>query len=302
MYTGREEAKAVSLNSYDDSMVLFLQHHTNQNNPPPFLSLWYTQGDEADLHCLDNAVIRLSDASMALTKLQSGVTADKKIRQLRLGLKKDCGKGLALSKLCRLSPALDELLKSQQSCFVVSDRRSCVSGAIQSLLSCASLPLTVRAQCEEILCCYTLLCVADAISEGQPALSADNPHVQRALEYMHTHYKKPIQAKHIAQAAGIHPGHLHRLFYEQTGKRLSEHLCGLRMEQAKQMLMATDLSVTQIASAIGLSSQPYFNRVFKSFCGISPQQFRSAFNITCDYSKACHLYYAASLPDEEDGL
>ena len=86
----------------------------------------------------------------------------------------------------------------------------------------------------------------------------------------------------IAAAAGIHPGHLHRLFGEQTGKSINALLRSLRIDRAKQMLLSGSLPAEAIALAAGFSSRPYFHRVFKAQTGLSPGEFRSAFNITCD--------------------
>jgi len=49
-----------------------------------------------------------------------------------------------------------------------------------------------------------------------------------------------------------------------------------RVSRAKQLIEQTELSLSEIASKCGFSSPHYFSRIFKSFEGISPQQYRKA--------------------------
>ena len=73
-----------------------------------------------------------------------------------------------------------------------------------------------------------------------------------------------------------------------------------RRAKLKSIIEAADGPISATALAAGFSSRPYFHRVFKAQTGLSPGEFRSAFNITCDYSQAHRLYYTESLSDEEE--
>jgi len=58
------------------------------------------------------------------------------------------------------------------------------------------------------------------------------------------------------------------------GRSINEHIRYLRVERAKKMLAETDMSVTDVSSAVGFSDYNYFCRVFKKDAGISARKYR----------------------------
>ena len=283
-----------------EDSTLCLLDSKKENDAAVLISLWYTDRGEADLICEDVSVIRLSADTLALTKPGGFPRADPAVRQLRFGLQHGHPAGLSLRQLCRMSPQLDEILRSPGRVFHIPDRQTQVSGAIQSLMAASVLPISEKGLYKDILCAYALLTAADAADFYPDAALPGNRHVRRAVMYMQAHFTEDIKAADIAAAAGIHPGHLHRLFGEQTGKSINALLRSLRIDRAKQMLLSGSLPAEAIALSAGFSSRPYFHRVFKAQTGLSPGEFRSAFNITCDYSQAHRLYYTEALSDEEE--
>ncbi len=65
-----------------------------------------------------------------------------------------------------------------------------------------------------------------------------------------------------------------RLYKQITGKSIFEDLIAFRIEKAKQLLSETALSLTEIASACGYTSESYFMRQFKQISGLTPSQYR----------------------------
>lgn len=53
-----------------------------------------------------------------------------------------------------------------------------------------------------------------------------------------------------------------------------EYLIRYRMEKAKELLIATDLTVTEIALSSGFETVSYFDRAFKKAFGTTPKAFR----------------------------
>lgn len=92
-----------------------------------------------------------------------------------------------------------------------------------------------------------------------------------------------ITTEDIARAAGVHVGHLHRLFAEQTGSHPGQYLNSLRMEKARFLLARTDLSMLSISKLCGIATQQYFSRCFKRCSGVTPQEYRRTYAVTCDY-------------------
>ena len=59
-----------------------------------------------------------------------------------------------------------------------------------------------------------------------------------------------------------------------TGMPPNKYVLKFKMEKARQLLIDTDLSVSEVGYAVGVGDASYFNRLYKNFYGISPSQFR----------------------------
>ena len=101
-------------------------------------------------------------------------------------------------------------------------------------------------------------------------------YVFRAMEFLRMNCKEKVTASDAAAEVGLSEKYLCRLFREKTGTTPTGFLRTCRLSQAKALLADTDLSISEVAAAVGFDDQPYFSRFFKECCGISPSGFRSA--------------------------
>ena len=131
--------------------------------------------------------------------------------------------------------------------------------------------------------CTLLLCAAAACVRPSESAPPGNRHVRAAIQFMRDNYMFDITTEDIARAAGVHVGHLHRLFAEQTGSHPGQYLNSLRMEKARFLLARTDLSMLSISKLCGITTQQYFSRCFKRCSGVTPQEYRRTYAVTCDY-------------------
>ncbi|MBN2222981.1 MAG: helix-turn-helix transcriptional regulator, partial [Vallitaleaceae bacterium] len=72
----------------------------------------------------------------------------------------------------------------------------------------------------------------------------------------------------------VSAGYLGRIFKKQTGMAISDYIIKKRIIVAKQLLMKTNLSITDISSRVGISYSSYFTKVFKDNVGMTPQEYR----------------------------
>jgi AraC-like DNA-binding protein len=79
----------------------------------------------------------------------------------------------------------------------------------------------------------------------------------------------------IAAELRCSPGHLSKLFHQQTGERLVENVSRIRLANAIDVVRHTQLSVKEIATACGFNDPNYFTRVFRKATGRSPVQYRA---------------------------
>jgi AraC-like DNA-binding protein len=98
--------------------------------------------------------------------------------------------------------------------------------------------------------------------------------IDAAVAFMEEHYGEDISLRAIADQAYLSPHHFSETFKKHCGMPPWEFLVKLRLDRAKELLRATDRSVTDIALSVGFGDSSYFARVFKAQVGRTPRQFR----------------------------
>jgi LacI family transcriptional regulator len=95
-----------------------------------------------------------------------------------------------------------------------------------------------------------------------------------ALQYIHQHYKVPVQVNEVADAVGVSRRVLEKRFRKYLGRSLHDEISRVRIEHISWLLLETDLSVAQIAYTLGFSCPETFSSFFKRGKGISPLNYR----------------------------
>ncbi|WP_340112739.1 helix-turn-helix domain-containing protein [Maribellus mangrovi] len=67
---------------------------------------------------------------------------------------------------------------------------------------------------------------------------------------------------------------LHIKMKSITGRSTSHYIKFVRIQKACQLLLETNLNITQIAIEVGVDSLPYFSRIFRTETGFSPHNYR----------------------------
>lgn len=83
---------------------------------------------------------------------------------------------------------------------------------------------------------------------------------------------------YVAGELNVSPNYLSSLLKMLTGQNAQQHLHSKLIEVAKQKLTGTDLSISEIAFALGFEHSQSFSKLFKSKTEISPLEFRGRFN------------------------
>ncbi len=87
---------------------------------------------------------------------------------------------------------------------------------------------------------------------------------------------KEYKIRDLAKRCGLCHDHFSRLFKELKGQSPQDYIINCRVEQAKDMLMESSISMTGIAEELGYSSVYFFSRQFKQRTGITPSEFRKS--------------------------
>ena len=92
--------------------------------------------------------------------------------------------------------------------------------------------------------------------------------------YIQKHLSEPITVDQIAGHLFLSRPYLSRKFKEETGESLTDFILKEKTEEAKRLLRYSDKPVTAIGSYLGFSSASHFSRVFKSYVGSTPSEYR----------------------------
>ena len=99
--------------------------------------------------------------------------------------------------------------------------------------------------------------------------------VQGAIEKMYADIDKQLSVETLARECNYSVGYFSHLFRSVTGISPHAYMSRLRIERAKTLLENTELSVLEIALAVGFEDQNYFSRFFKEQTGVSPTAYRA---------------------------
>jgi len=81
--------------------------------------------------------------------------------------------------------------------------------------------------------------------------------------------------KYFAEQLHLSPNYLSDLLKKETGKTGTEHIQLHVIELAKEKLLSSTVSVSEIAYALGFEYPQYFSKLFKKNTGMSPAEYRS---------------------------
>ncbi|MBJ6360382.1 helix-turn-helix domain-containing protein [Paenibacillus sp. GCM10012307] len=96
-----------------------------------------------------------------------------------------------------------------------------------------------------------------------------------AVRYMTERLAETITLADLASHLGLSKPYLTYLFNKEAGFPPIDYFLRMKMQRASQLLDTTNLSVKEIAAAVGLFDPYYFSRLFKKMTGCSPTRYRS---------------------------
>lgn len=98
--------------------------------------------------------------------------------------------------------------------------------------------------------------------------------VARVVRMLRERMSEDLSLDEMASTACMSPYHFNRVFRQLTGIPPGQFLSALRLEAAKRLLLATDLSATEICYEVGYNSLGTFTSRFNQLVGLPPGQFR----------------------------
>ena len=105
----------------------------------------------------------------------------------------------------------------------------------------------------------------------------DDPLIQQAADWLAARAANEVSPQALADALHVSYRTLHRRFQAAAAMAPLAYLQELRIEQAKELLESTRLSIEQIVGKVGYSDVSAFRRLFSKRAGLTPAQYRQRF-------------------------
>ncbi len=97
--------------------------------------------------------------------------------------------------------------------------------------------------------------------------------LERALSYLHEHFREPVYAEALSRHSGVSESRLKYLFHDTLGMPWSRYLRCYRIHRALDHLGLPGRNVSETALAVGFESLSHFNSTFRTLMGMSPRDY-----------------------------
>ncbi len=98
--------------------------------------------------------------------------------------------------------------------------------------------------------------------------------LERARHFIDDNYDRSICLADMAAAAFMSSAHFLRQFKREFGLTPYQYLTERRLHAAQELLVTTEIAITDIVFAAGFGNRSAFSRLFKERMGVSPLEFR----------------------------
>jgi len=130
--------------------------------------------------------------------------------------------------------------------------------------------------------CYANMCLPHFLSSFiykdnynlSPRKQSKNQ-INQSINYMKQHIDEMLSLQEMAASVNLSASHFSFLFKKSTGFPPIEYLNHLKVQEACQYLLFTDLRIKEIANKLGIEDPYYFSRMFTKVIGVSPGTYRA---------------------------
>lgn len=119
-------------------------------------------------------------------------------------------------------------------------------------------------------------CISPCL-QPPPSSFKSKPHSDqlyiRILRYLHDNLNAPLSISQICKDTSVSRSQLEKLFHEKHNCGAMDFFTRMKIDMAKRMIKAHNMTFSQIADALGYSSVHYFSRQFKKRAKMTPSEY-----------------------------
>jgi len=100
--------------------------------------------------------------------------------------------------------------------------------------------------------------------------------LKAALDYIQNNFYNPIKISDIAKAVSYAPNYLSSQFSKKLGINIRDYLQEMRLYYARELLLFSEFSISEICYKSGFKTMTYFSKAFKTKFSQSPNAYKAA--------------------------
>ena len=109
-----------------------------------------------------------------------------------------------------------------------------------------------------------------------PKVETRDDRIRTIISHIRSNLYENQDIDQLAKIACMSKDHFIRIFKKETGDTPNAYITKKKMEAAELLLITSDEPIKNVAIKLGYDDCSYFNKTFKKYSGITPQQYRMA--------------------------
>ncbi len=103
-----------------------------------------------------------------------------------------------------------------------------------------------------------------------------SPQIMKCCDYIQLHLNEKLHMQTLAQYVNYSETHLAKKFKSEMGIPIKQYILKCRLDQAKRLIVYSNMSIQDICEQIGIASPSYFAELFRQETGMTPMEYRSS--------------------------
>jgi LacI family transcriptional regulator len=108
-------------------------------------------------------------------------------------------------------------------------------------------------------------------------LAVEDIYVRDAIKFISQHIHEPIQVTDVAGAVGLSRTVLYEKFQRFLGYSAHQYIKRMRTEEMARLLVESEMSISEIALAMGFTGEDHIAEYFRKHKGMNPSKYRRKF-------------------------
>ena len=109
--------------------------------------------------------------------------------------------------------------------------------------------------------------------------AARREQIRPVFSYVEQHCRERVTLDEVAEVVHLSPSRVRHVFRDVSGVGFKEYATRVRLAEAKRLLLATDLSVAEVAHSVGYTNVHQFYTVFQRYYAQLPAEYRRYYTV-----------------------